>query len=106
MAKKKLANGSAASLGFVANLKPTAEKRHNNMNVRDHKHLGFGLIVMNRTSDAFEERHQKLVAEAEQGANPQVPDEYQADNFFWVPAEGRGKTLHDLPSTRQSASWL
>jgi type I restriction enzyme M protein len=40
-------------------------------------------------SDAFEEQHAKLVAEQASGADPEDPDEYRAQNFFWVPPEAR-----------------
>jgi type I restriction enzyme M protein len=48
-----------------------------------------GLIFLKYISDAFKERHDQLVAEKAQGADPEDPDEYRADNVFWVPKEAR-----------------
>ena len=30
-----------------------------------------------------------------EGADPEDPDEYRADNVFWVPTEARWQTLQD-----------
>ena len=100
MAKKKAAagsasNGSAANLGFEAKLWLTADKLRNNMDAAEYKHVVLGLIFLKYISDAFEERHQKLLAEVSEGADPEDPDEYRADNVFWVPTEARWQTLQD-----------
>ena len=78
-------NGSAANLGFEAKLWLTADKLRNNMDAAEYKHVVLGLIFLKYISDAFEERHQKLLAEVSEGADPEDPDEYRADNVFWVP---------------------
>lgn len=44
-------------------------------------------------SDAFEERRAQLLAEVDQGADPEHPDEYRAENIFWVPKEARWAQL-------------
>ena len=44
-------------------------------------------------SDAFEEMHARLEGEVAQGANPEDPDEYRAENIFWVPPEARWSHL-------------
>ena len=36
-----------------------------------------------------EEQHEKLVAEEANGADSEDPDEYRAENIFWVPPEAR-----------------
>ena len=100
MAKKKAASGSAsngiaANLGFEAKLWLTADKLRNNMDAAEYKHVVLGLIFLKYISDAFEERHQKLLAEVSEGADPEDPDEYRADNVFWVPTEARWQTLQD-----------
>jgi type I restriction enzyme M protein len=48
-----------------------------------------GLIFLKYISDAFDERHAALLADADQGADPEDPDEYRAVNVFWVPKEAR-----------------
>ena len=67
MAKKRAVvdsktNGSAANLGFEAKLWLTADKLRNNMDAAEYKHVVLGLIFLKYISDAFEERHQKLLA--------------------------------------------
>ena len=78
------------------------------MDAAEYKHVVLGLIFLKYISDAFEERHTHLVAQKAQGADPEDPDEYRAENIFWVPQEARwphlqgnakqptiGKTLDD-----------
>ena len=67
MAKNSKAADTAANLGFVAKLCLTADKLRNNMNAAEYKHVVLGLIFLKCISDAFEERHQKLLAEARKG---------------------------------------
>ena len=100
MAKKKVAsggssNGTAANLGFEAKLWLTADKLCNNMDAAKYKHIVLRLIFLKYISDAFEERHQKLLLEVSEGADVENPDESRADNVFWVPAEARWQHLQD-----------
>jgi type I restriction enzyme M protein len=82
-------NGNGANLGFEATLWAAADKLRNNMDAAEYKHVVLGLIFLKYISDAFKERHDQLVAEKAQGADPEDPDEYRADNVFWVPKEAR-----------------
>ena len=59
------------------------------MDAAEYKHVVLGLIFLKYISDAFEERHILLESEREQGADPEDPDEYRAENIFWVPSEAR-----------------
>ena len=52
-----------------------------------------GLIFLKYISDAFEEKHSELEGEVSQGADPEDPDEYRAENIFWVPREARWSHL-------------
>jgi len=78
------------------------------MDAADYKHVVLGLIFLKYITDAFNELHSKLTREKSQGADPEDPDEYRAENVFWVPKESRwdylqsqakqpsiGKTLDD-----------
>jgi type I restriction enzyme M protein len=94
-AREAKSNGNGANLGFEAKLWLTADKLRNNMDAAEYKHVVLGLIFLKYISDAFEERHQKLLAEVGEGADPEDPDEYRADNVFWVPTEARWQTLQD-----------
>ena len=102
-AKKASArNQSTATIGFEAKLWLTADKLRNNMDAAEYKHVVLGLIFLKYISDTFEEHRAKLVAGDGDfaGANPEDPDEYKAENVFWVPAESRWSHLQ--ASARQS----
>ena len=96
MARGKRNNNSknnGATLGFEATLWAAADKLRNNMDAAEYKHVVLGLIFLKYISDAFEERHAQLLKEVDQGADPEDPDEYRADNIFWVPKEARWSFL-------------
>ena len=82
---------STANLGFEAKLWLAADKLRNNMDAAEYKHVVLGLIFLKYISDTFEEHRAKLLAgEGDYaGANPEDPDEYKAENVFWVPADAR-----------------
>jgi len=84
---------NGATLGFEATLWAAADKLRNNMDAAEYKHVVLGLIFLKYISDAFEERHAQLLKEVAQGADPEDPDEYRADNIFWVPKEARWSFL-------------
>lgn len=85
--KKQTAPDNA--VGFEATLWQAADKLRANMDAAEYKHVVLGLIFLKYISDAFEEKHAALSAEAQTGADPEDPDEYLADNIFWVPKEAR-----------------
>jgi len=87
MAKEN--NSSGANLGFEEKLWKAADKLRNNMDAAEYKHVVLGLIFLKYITDAFNTLHKKLLAEAGQGADPEDPDEYRAENVFWVPKEAR-----------------
>ncbi|MCK4598130.1 SAM-dependent DNA methyltransferase, partial [bacterium] len=95
MKKNKAAGGSntAANLGFEAELWKTADALRGSMDAAEYKHVVLGLIFLKYISDAFEEQHARLEAERAQGADPEDPDEYRAQNIFWVPKEARWSKL-------------
>ncbi len=88
-------NDSSATIGFEAKLWLTADKLRNNMDAAEYKHVVLGLIFLKYISDTFEEQRAKLLAGQGDyaGANPEDPDEYKAENVFWVPAEARWSHL-------------
>ena len=96
-AKSKAAapKDSSANLGFEAKLWLTADKLRNNMDSGEYKHVVLGLIFLKYISDTFEEHRAKLLAGKGDyaGANAEDPDEYKAENVFWVPVEGRWSHL-------------
>ena len=84
---------SAAKLGFEAKLWQAADALRNNMDAAEYKHVALGLIFLKYISDAFEAKHADLDAQRAEGADPEDPDEYRAENIFWVPPEARWSYL-------------
>jgi type I restriction enzyme M protein len=86
---------STATIGFEAKLWLTADKLRNNMDAAEYKHVVLGLIFLKYISDTFEEHHTKLKTGKGdyKDANPEDPDEYKAENIFWVPPAARWKYL-------------
>ena len=91
--RSKQAAGSTATLGFEQTLWQAADKLRNNMDAAEYKHVVLGLIFLKYISDAFDDKHKALEKEIEAGADPEDPDEYTADNIFWVPTEARWEYL-------------
>ena len=109
-------NTSTANLGFEAKLWLAADKLRNNMDAAEYSraergrspkatrragaeasvnHVVLGLIFLKYISDTFEEHRAKLLAGQGDyaGANAEDPDEYKAENVFWVPADARWSHL-------------
>jgi type I restriction enzyme M protein len=85
------ANGSSgATLGFETKLWQAADKLRNNMDAAEYKHV---VIFLKYISDAFEEKHAALEADEKSGADAEDPDEYRAENIFWVPKSARWSHL-------------
>lgn len=78
-------------MGFEAEMFKAADKLRGNMEPSDYKHVALGLIFLKYISDAFETKHQKLLAEDADAAEDR--DEYIAENVFWVPANARWSYL-------------
>lgn len=108
MAKKRKnqQQENGAHLGFEAKLWAAADKLRGNMEPSDYKHVVLGLIFLKYISDAFEAKRAELLEE--ELADAEDPEEYLAENVFWVPKEARwshlqanakqptiGKTLDD-----------
>jgi type I restriction enzyme M protein len=84
---------NGATVGYEAQLWKMADALRGSMDAAEYKHVVLGLIFLKYVSDAFEELHRKLEAERAEGADPEDPDEYSAQNVFWVPAEARWSQL-------------
>lgn len=83
--------GNNGDLGFEAELFKTADKLRGNMEPSDYKHVALGLIFLKHISDSFEAKRAELLADYPDGAED--PDEYAAENVFWVPKEARWSHL-------------
>ncbi|NVO65829.1 SAM-dependent DNA methyltransferase [Methanofollis tationis] len=99
---------TGVTLGFESKLWDAADKLRSNMDAAEYKHVVLGLIFLKYISDAFEEQSAHLwqevsdpasewyVAEPEQRYEVvEDPDEYRAENVFWVPKEARWSHLQD-----------
>ena len=86
-------NSSGAITGYETELWGMADALRGSMDAAEYKHVVLGLIFLKYVSDAFEEMHFRLKAELEEGADPEDPDEYRAENVFWVPREARWSYL-------------
>src|SRR5216110_2347875 len=95
--KSSVRTNTSANSGFEAKLWLAADKLRSNMDAAEYKHVVLGLIFLKYISDSFEEHHAKLIAgEGEYvGANPEDPDEYRAENIFWVPPAARWTYLQN-----------
>jgi type I restriction enzyme M protein len=86
---------------FEPKLWLAADKLRNNMDAGEYKHVVLGLIFLKYISDSFEEKHEQLQEQVSEGADPESPDEYIAENLFWVPEKARWSYLQKnakLPS--------
>jgi len=88
-------NGNGGPLGIEKQLWQAADALRNNMDAAEYKHIVLGLIFLKYISDAFEEQHANLLAHRDEGADPEDPDEYRAQNVFWVPREARWAQLRN-----------
>lgn len=95
-------NDTGANLGFEEKLWQAADKMRGHMDPGEYKHVVLGLVFLKYISDAFEARRHFIEVEvAKPGssmfvkdgkARSQVledPDEYTAENIFWVPEMAR-----------------
>ena len=87
----KQTTNDGANLGFEAQLWAAADKLRGNMEPSDYKHVALGLIFLKYISDAFEAKRADLLTE--ELADAEDPEEYLAENAFWVPKEARWSHL-------------
>ena len=92
--------GNGATTGYEAELWGMANTLRGSMDAAEYKHVVLGLLFLKYVSDAFEERHAQLVAEIDEGADPESPDEYAGSNVFWVPKDARWELIQN--QARQS----
>ena len=76
---------------FEADLFKAADKLRGNLEPSEYKHVALGLIFLKYISDAFYILHRKLAED--EYADEEDPEEYLAENVFWVPQEARWEYL-------------
>lgn len=74
-----------------------ANKLRKNMDAAEYKHVVLGLIFLKYISDSFNDLYEKLLAGENEyeGADPEDPNEYRAENVFYVPEKSRWSYLQD-----------
>ena len=90
MAKKNI---KSADEPLEKKLWKAADKLRKNMDAAEYKHIVLGLIFLKYISDAFEELHQKLTEQKDEGADPEDRNEYKAEKVFYVPPSARWNWL-------------
>jgi type I restriction enzyme M protein len=91
---------STETRSIEATLWEAANALRGSMDAAGYKHVVLGLIFLKYISDAFEAHREKL--QSEPYADPEDPDEYRADNIFWVPPEARWSHLQKKRPSRTS----
>ena len=91
--RTKRQSKTGANVGYEGELWKMADALRGSMDAAEYKHVVLGLIFLKYISDAFEEMHVRLEGERDQGADPEDPDEYRAQNIFWVPPEARWTSI-------------
>ena len=86
---RKQSKSNSATTGYEAELWQMADALRGSMDAAEYKHVVLGLIFLKYISDAFDEKRTQLETELNDGADPEDPDEYLAQNIFWVPTEAR-----------------
>ena len=86
--EKKQTNGNT-NAELASELWATANALRGNIDAAEYKHVVLPLMFLKYISDAFEELHEELESKANEGYDPEEPDEYRERNVFWVPQEAR-----------------
>ena len=80
---------SSAIISYAKSLFKSADALRKNIDAAEYKHPILGLIFLKYISDAFDERRQELIAQKDQGADPEERSEYRSAKVFWVPKDAR-----------------
>ncbi len=85
-----------------------ADKMRSNMDAAEYKHVVLGLIFLKYISDAFNDLYQKLAENKGEyeGSDPEDPDEYLANNVFFVPEQARWQYLQDRAKQPEIGKYL
>ena len=85
------ADANGATTGYEAKLWAMADALRGSMDASEYKHVALGLIFLKYISDAFEAKRAELLEE--ELADAEDPEEYLAENVFWVPKVARWSHL-------------
>lgn len=65
----------------------------------EYKHVALGLIFLKYISEAFQAKHEEL--SQDDLADPEDPEEYLAENVFWVLETARWSFVHLMAQPEQ-----
>jgi len=82
-----------SDLDFAADLFKAADKMRGALEPSEYKHVALGLIFLKYISEAFEALHKTL--QDDEYADAEEPEEYLAENVFWVPEKSRWSYIQD-----------
>lgn len=92
-----MAEKNNANIGFEKQIWDAACVLWGHIPAADYRKVIIGLIFLKYVSGAFEQRYNELVAEGDGFEND--PDEYLAENVFFVPEEARWNTIASAAHT-------
>lgn len=92
---------SQAEQDFKKHLWESANLLRKNIDAAEYKHIVLGLIFLKYLSDSFEQQRAKLQEQIDAGArfNIEDPDEYHADNVYFVPVKARWGVIKNAAKT-------
>ena len=90
---KGRSENNGATTGYEAQLWQMADALRGSMDAADYKHVVLGLLFLKYVSDAFEDLHARLEGGEVAYADPEDPEEYRAEEIFWVPRQARWSYL-------------
>jgi len=93
----KMAEKNNANIGFEKQIWDAACVLWGHIPAADYRKVIIGLIFLKYVSGAFEQRYNELVAEGDGFEND--PDEYLAENVFFVPEEARWNKIASAAHT-------
>ena len=91
MARPRKAEAPAPTKTLEAQLWAAADQMRGAVPPTDYMHVSLGLVFLRYLSVAFEAKHTELLNTAH--ADAEDPEEYHAENVFWVPVQSRWSTL-------------
>ncbi len=104
MAKSKSTKSSSATLGFEHQIWDAACELWGHIPAADYRKIFTGLIFLKYISTAFEKKYTELVEEGEGFEND--PDEYEAENIFFVPEDSRWSKIATAAHTPEIGTIL
>ena len=84
---------NTTSIGFEEKIWRAADKLRGNLDAAEYKSVVLGLIFLKYISDRFEAKFEELAAD--EYADEEDKDEYEAEGIFFVPKEARWSVVMD-----------